>query len=89
VKLDVLRQRDHRDRRVLDDLRETAGEKMKVWMKMGGQSLDDPMMDGRSMVLMKRDVKKGDRLMVALADRYLIDRCCVDALPLLTPIFIS
>jgi hypothetical protein len=87
VKLDVLHRRDHRDRHVLDDLHEIAGEKMKVWMKMGGQSLDDPMMDGRSMVLMKRDVKKGDHLMVALVGRYLIDHCCVDALPLLTPIF--
>jgi hypothetical protein len=89
VKLDALRQRDLRDRRVLDDLREIAGEKMKVWMKMDGQSLDYPMMDGRSMVSMKRVVKRGDRLMVAMVDRCLIDRCCVDALPLLTPIFIS
>jgi hypothetical protein len=89
VKLDVLRQRGHRDRHELDDLREIAGEKMKVWMKMDGQSLDDPMMDGRSMVLMKMDAKKGDRLMVALVDRCLIDRCCVDALPFLTPIFFS
>jgi hypothetical protein len=83
----VWRQRGHRDRHVLDDLRETADEKMKVLMKMGGQSLDGPMMGDRSMVLMRMDVKKGDHLMVALADRYLIDRCCVDALPLHTPIF--
>jgi hypothetical protein len=87
VKLDVLRQRDHRDRHVQDDLREIADEKMKVLMKMGGQSLDDPMMDDRSMVLMRMDVKKGDHLMVALVDRCLVDRCCVDALPFRTPIF--
>jgi hypothetical protein len=88
VKLDVLRQRDRRGRHVLDDLHEIAGARMKVWMKkMDDQSLDGPMMGDRSMVLMRMDVKKGDHLMVALADRYLIDRCCVDALPLLTPIF--
>jgi hypothetical protein len=87
VKLDVLRQRDHRDRHVQDDLREIADEKMKVLMKMGGQSLDGPMMGDRSMVLMRMDVKKGDHLMVALVDRCLVDRCCVDALPFRTPIF--
>jgi hypothetical protein len=83
----VLRQRGHRDRHVQDDLREIADEKMKVLKKMGGQSLDGPMMGDRSMVLMRMDVKKGDHLMVARVDRCLVDRCCVDALPLLTPIF--
>jgi hypothetical protein len=59
VKLDVLRQRDHHDRRELDDLHEIAGEKMKVLTKM-----DE-----------KKGEKKGDHLMVALDDRYLTDRC--------------
>jgi hypothetical protein len=69
-----------------------ADEKMKVLTKMGGQSLDDPMMDARSMVFLKMDAKKDDRLMVALVDRCLIDRrqldyLSLDALPLRTPIF--
>jgi hypothetical protein len=42
------------------------------------------MMDARSMVFLKRDAKMDDRLMVAL-----VDRCYVDALPLISPIFTS
>jgi hypothetical protein len=98
-----LHQRGHRDHHELVDLREIVDEKMKVLKKMmmDGQSLGDPMMDGRSMVLMKMDAKMDDHLMVAQVDRYWIDRYqidryqidryqidryCVDALPLLTPI---
>jgi hypothetical protein len=68
----VLRQRDHHDHRELDAPHEIAGARMKVStkMRMDGQSLVDPMMDARSMVFLKMDVKKVDHLMVALDDRY-------------------
>jgi hypothetical protein len=52
-----LHQRGHRDHRELDDLREIVG----VTKKMDGQSLGDPMMDGRSMVFQKTGGKKDDR----------------------------
>jgi hypothetical protein len=56
-----LHQRGHHDHRELDDLREIVG----VMKKMDGQSLGDPMKDGRSMVFQKtdgrKDGKKDDR----------------------------
>jgi hypothetical protein len=48
---------------------------------MGGQSYDDPMRDVHLMVFLKMDAKMDDHLMV--------DRYCVDALPLISPIFTS
>jgi hypothetical protein len=48
--------------------------------KMDGQSLGDPMMDGRLMVLQKLGGRKDDRLMVALDDH-----CSLDALPCTSP----
>ena len=69
-------------RRVLDDLRvqDVRREIVDVKKKlMVGQNLGDPMMDGRSMVLMtmdaKMDAKMDDHVMVALVYRYWIDRC--------------
>ncbi len=48
--------------------------------KLDGQSLGDPMMDGRSMVLLKMGGRKDDCLMVALDDH-----CFLDALPCTSP----
>jgi hypothetical protein len=52
-----LRQRGHRDHRERDDLREIVD----AMRKMDGQSLGDPMMDGRSMVFLKTDGKTDGR----------------------------
>jgi hypothetical protein len=53
----VLRLLYRNDLRGLDDLREIVD----VMKKMDGQSLGDPMMDGRLMVLQRMDEKKDDR----------------------------